>query len=228
MASEGLKYCPKCKIKKPYSAFHKYITRGDGLHGYCKECRSNIYKENPEPTKERVHRWYKKNREYAIKVSEEWERNNPEKRRDIVNRYRKKYPEKEKERQRRGDKKRSLNIQYRISCSMRSRIYHAIKSNKNGNSWESLVGYTLDLLQKHLEKLFTDGMTWDNYGKWHIDHIIPISVFNFSKPEHMDFKRCWALENLQPMWARDNISKWAKISSDFQPCLTLQEVSNGL
>jgi len=62
-------------------------------------------------------------------------------------------------------------------------------------------------------------MTWDNYGKWHIDHIVPIKVHNFSKVEDEDFKRCWALKNLQPLWGYENISKGAKIESHFQPML---------
>lgn len=223
MPSEQLKYCPRCKTKKPFSAFSKCKSRRDGLHGYCKECRSNIYKENPEPTKIRAHRWYQENREHATKKSEEWERSNPEKRREIVGRYRKKYPEKAKERQRKAYKVMSLNPKFRLNNSMRSRIYDSIKQNKNGNHWEGLVGYTLNMLMNHLESLWEHRMSWDNYGEWHIDHIIPVSVFNFSEPEHIDFKRCWALTNLQPMWAKENMSKWAKISEDFQLCLALRE-----
>ena len=64
-------------------------------------------------------------------------------------------------------------------------------------------------------------MIWGNYGDWHIDHKIPISAFNFTKPEHEDFKRCWALSNLQPLWAKDNISKNAKLEKHFQPSLAI-------
>jgi hypothetical protein len=64
-------------------------------------------------------------------------------------------------------------------------------------------------------------MTWDNYGEWHIDHIIPISAFNFNSPEDFDFKRCWALKNLRPIWAHDNLIKQARLSSPFQPGLAM-------
>ena len=64
-------------------------------------------------------------------------------------------------------------------------------------------------------------MCWDNYGKWHIDHIIPKSVYNYTKPEHTDFKRCWALKNLQPLWASDNLSKNDKIDKPFQQALLI-------
>ena len=55
-------------------------------------------------------------------------------------------------------------------------------------------------------------MNWDNYGEWHVDHIIPKSSFNFSSKHDKEFKECWALDNLQPLWAEDNIAKSDKIS----------------
>lgn len=96
------------------------------------------------------------------------------------------------------------------------------KGKKGGQSWESMVDYTTKDLMKHLEKLFKPGMTWDNYGsKWHIDHKIPVSAFNFTTPEHSDFKKCWALSNLQPLWKIDNLKKSNKLSKHFQPSLLM-------
>ncbi len=63
----------------------------------------------------------------------------------------------------------------------------------------------------HLESLFQPSMTWENYGKWHIDHKRPIASFNFTSYEDPEFKECWALNNLQPMWAKENMSKGNKI-----------------
>ena len=112
---------------------------------------------------------------------------------------------------------------FRLNCSFSSAIYNALKHNKNWRRWESLVGYTAEKLKGYLEKQFTDGMKWDNYGRigWTVDHKIPISVFNYTKPEHEDFKRCWSLENLQPMWFKENISKGAKLEKHFQPQLAM-------
>ncbi len=107
-----------------------------------------------------------------------------------------------------------------LSMNISTAIWASLKGNKGGH-WETLVGYNLEQLKKHLEKQFQPGMTWDNYGEWHIDHKIPKSVFNFSKPEHMDFKRCWALKNLQPMWKNENLSKYNKLSIQFQPNMRL-------
>lgn len=110
---------------------------------------------------------------------------------------------------------------YKLNHCISSAISCSLKKGKSGRSWKILVGYTLNQLKRHLEKLFQPGMTWDNYGKWHVDHEIPISAFNFTKPEHTDFKKCWGLNNLQPMWAKDNLSKHTRIEEPFQPSLLL-------
>jgi 5-methylcytosine-specific restriction endonuclease McrA len=67
-------------------------------------------------------------------------------------------------------------------------------------------------------------MTWGNYGRhgWHIDHRIPISAFNFKAPTDIDFKKCWALSNLQPLWSHENQKKYNKLLKPFQPSLNLQ------
>lgn len=108
---------------------------------------------------------------------------------------------------------------HRLSVALSGNMRHSLRGNKAGNHWETLVNYTVTDLRKHLEKQFTDGMTWDNYGKWHIDHITPISAFSFDKPSDMDFKRCWALSNLRPLWAKENRQKLNKIIKPFQPCI---------
>ena len=82
---------------------------------------------------------------------------------------------------------------------------------KESKSWETLVNYSLEDLKLHLEKQFTNGMSWENYGEWHIDHILPISSFNIQDYNDEYFQKCWSLENLQPMWAVENIKKSNKI-----------------
>jgi len=85
------------------------------------------------------------------------------------------------------------------------------KGMKAGRHWEELVNFTIDELKKHIEKLFTPEMTWENYGTyWHIDHKVPIAVFNFERPDDIDFHLCWSLKNLQPLEASKNMSKGAK------------------
>jgi hypothetical protein len=73
-----------------------------------------------------------------------------------------------------------------------------------------LLGYTSQQLKEHLEKQFLYGMNWDNYGKWHIDHKVPRAALPYQSEADENFKKCWALENLQPLWAADNQKKGAK------------------
>ncbi len=121
--------------------------------------------------------------------------------------------------------------QKRVAQTMSIGIRRAIISGKQGRHWESLIGYTLKDLMKHIEMQFTDGMSWGNYGTatlnnnpphWHIDHIIPKSAFNLDSPDNPDVKRCWALSNLQPLWGSDNSKKGSKILKPFQPSLKIK------
>ena len=96
-----------------------------------------------------------------------------------------------------------------ISMRVRRSINHYLKKYKmsKGGKTFNLLGYTPLELANHIESQFTDGMSWDNTDKWHIDHIRPVASFNFDSTDHPDFKKCWSLDNLQPLWAEDNLSK---------------------
>lgn len=98
----------------------------------------------------------------------------------------------------------------RVHSRVSRLIHQALREKKAGRKWESLVGYTVAQLCAHLEKQFTKGMSWKNIGQWHIDHILPRKLFNFESAEDADFKACWALTNLQPLWEIDNKTKSAK------------------
>lgn len=112
------------------------------------------------------------------------------------------------------DPKRHLNMVFRISMGQ------CLKGEKKRRRTFDLAGYSVDDLKKHIEKQFLPGMTWENFGKlWHIDHIVPLRAFNFTKPEDPDFKRAWAICNLRPLWAKENISKGGRLERPFQPTL---------
>lgn len=100
---------------------------------------------------------------------------------------------------------------HRVHSNVSRAIRAAIKAEKAGRQWEILVGYSVADLMAHLERHFTAGMTWDNYGQWEIDHIRPKASFAFTSVEDDGFRACWALENLQPLWMRDNRKKHAKV-----------------
>lgn len=79
-----------------------------------------------------------------------------------------------------------------------------------GSFWAS-VGYTKADLARHMERQFLEGMGWQNAKDWHIDHILPVRSFSFESYEDSDFKACWALSNLRPLWAKDNLEKQDKV-----------------
>lgn len=99
----------------------------------------------------------------------------------------------------------------KISAHFSTLIHRALGKAKAGRSWKTFVDYSLEELMAHLERQFLPGMTWKNKGDWHIDHIMPRSSFEYSSPDDPEFKKCWSLSNLQPLWAVDNIRKNAKI-----------------
>lgn len=104
---------------------------------------------------------------------------------------------------------RARSPQARVSVHMRVLMHRALGKGKAGRSWRSFVDYSLEELIAHLERQFSEGMTWGNQGEWHIDHIVPQSFFDYSSPEDEGFKRCWALTNLRPLWRLENIRKQA-------------------
>jgi len=198
--------------KKEYNKTYRFNHK-DEIKEYQKKRRLTIegkeyqkkYRQS-EKGKESIKKYYEKNKNKLNELKRLWKKNNPEKVNQINIR---------------SDKKRALSLKYRLNRAIRNSMWQSLNRNKKGRRWESLADYTVEELQKHLEKQFKPGMTWENYGKWHIDHIVPISKFNFSSPEHFDFKRCWALKNLRPLWAKENIRKHNKIDKHFQPALTL-------
>lgn len=101
----------------------------------------------------------------------------------------------------------NINLCHRMS----TRISRGLRDGKQGRSWTEFVNYSIEELIGHLEGLFHSGMSWENKGEWHIDHIRPIASFNFTSPTDPDFKKCWSLENLRPLWATDNLRKGAKM-----------------
>lgn len=90
---------------------------------------------------------------------------------------------------------------------MSTAIRLSLTGGKGRRKWESLVGYSVEELKTHIERQFLRGMSWVNMADWHIDHIVPKSSFTYSSPEDESFKACWALTNLRPLWAKDNLSK---------------------
>lgn len=127
--------------------------------------------------------------------------------------YYKENPDKKKKPNRETVKKKSLRHYYkdRVNMNFSRRMRATLNGLKAGASWETLVGYTSLELKEHLESKFQPGMTWENYGQWHIDHIIPVSKFIIKSVKDESFKECWSLKNLQPLWWIDNLKKGNRV-----------------
>jgi hypothetical protein len=126
---------------------------------------------------------------------------------------------KAKSQRKRNAQRRPLDLLHK---AVSSKIVRQLKGEKCGMGAFKLVGYSPEDLRKHLEKLFKPGMSWGNYGSvWHIDHIVPKAAFNIVSPRDIDFRKCWSLDNLQPLWARENSIKQDKLERPFQPSLAM-------
>ena len=136
--------------------------------------------------------WQEKNLELQYKRNKEWQIKN----KDKINDYKRTWYKK---------------IKNKLNQCMSTGIYHSLKGNKKGKHWEDLVEYDFKDLKERLESLFTSEMSWDNYGSyWHIDHIKPVSLFDFNSYKDKTFKDCWALSNLQPLERIENLRKGNK------------------
>jgi len=159
-------------------------------------------------------KWIELNKEYVSKKQKEWYEDNKEYRKNYLKEYRKNNYEKIKETKRNYEKTRKSNDPlYKLIGNFRTAIYIVLKENniKKYGHYFDILGYKPKDLIEHLEKKFTDEMTWDNYGEWHVDHKLPITSFNFKDINDEEFKKCWSLDNLQPMWGSENISKSNKL-----------------
>jgi hypothetical protein len=103
-----------------------------------------------------------------------------------------------------------VDPEFKILKTLRTRLYHALKNQKADKKYRTkqLTGCELSFLKGYLEGKFTEGMTWENHGDWHLDHIRPCCSFDLKEEEEQ--KKCFHYTNLQPLWAKDNLSKGGK------------------
>ena len=204
------KVCSKCKEDKKVCEFGNSKTSKDGLLYCCKKCNNERSKKyrliNPEKTKQSSkNSRLKYNEERKVKQKEYYLEN-----RDVIKEREKIYREiyKPKRSIRRKERRKNDNL-YGLINDVRYRIWIYLKKlniTKKNKTFD-IVGCSPEFLKEHLETQFTDGMSWDNRSEWHIDHIIPLSS---AKTEDELYKLCH-YENLQPLWAEDNLKKSNKI-----------------
>lgn len=106
----------------------------------------------------------------------------------------------------RKEKKRT-DPSFKIACNLRKRLSFVLSAfaAKKSQQTLKLLGCGMPEFMAHLESKFTSGMTWENYGQWHIDHKVPCALFDLTKPEQQAI--CFHYTNLQPLWAIDNLIK---------------------
>lgn len=184
-----MKPCNKCGKEKELVEFTKNRRLPSGRGGICSECKNAQGREKRANAREEsrayMREWKQKNKEKLVKWNAE------------------------------HHKKRMKTPGFRMKHALRNRIGNALRRGykKSGSSSE-LIGCDWDVLREHLETQFTEGMTWENYGHkgWHIDHIMPCDSFDLTDPEQQ--RTCFHYTNLQPLWAKDNLEKGAKLPLD--------------
>lgn len=178
--------------------------------GICYACKRERNKEcnkrNPETLKTISKRSYY-NTPVAIRNArrKEWAIKNRERSRNIKRKSHEKHKEKYSIYDNAyNERMRSTNPGWRLSRNISKAIWECLKNNKNNKSWLSFVNYNKEQLMAHLESKFNEHMNWNNYGSyWHLDHKKPLSWFNLETEFHL----AWALDNLQPLEAKENLSK---------------------
>ncbi|HEC63733.1 hypothetical protein LCGC14_2751260 [marine sediment metagenome] len=204
------KTCSKCKTLKQLDLFYKRVASIDGLRPECKICTKGQLKKyreanrdalkvkkkiyhanNSDKINDKKREYYAQNRDVMLERSRKWRKINRE--------YAANY---ERERKKRDP-------MFKLVRNLRTRLYYAIKRNYKSGSAVRDLGCSISELKVYLESLFMSGMTWKNYGKWHIDHIKPLSFFDLADREQL-IEVCH-YSNLQPLWAIDNLRKGNKI-----------------
>ena len=229
-----MKTCSKCGAEKPVSEFHNSKNYVDGLNPQCKECRREYHLLNKERENARSRKWKDDNEdsvhEYRVNYKqvahENYEKNKDAKRWArheyyVANKekirarqeWRKAndYEYVQKVRMKRHCERYRTDVQYKLGILLRGRLRNALNGKLAGGHHVYDLGCSIDELKEHLESLFTEGMSWNNHKHdgWHIDHIKPLVSFDLTDREQL-LVAC-NYKNLQPLWARDNMSKGDKI-----------------
>jgi hypothetical protein len=202
----GMRVCSKCKEEKELSDFTRDISSKDGLRYSCRDCGREYYLSRKNNTSVRSREYSKKYRLNNLHKIKQYRLNNLDKAKE----YQKEYRLKERENKNRKHKeKRNSNYIYKLTCNIRSLIGSSFRNKgyTKKSKTHKILGCTFQEFKVHLENQFTEGMNWDNQGKWHLDHIHPVSL---AKDEEEVIKLNH-YTNFQPLWAIDNLKKSNKL-----------------
>lgn len=217
-----MKICTECNIEKQLNEFTKDSKGKYGVKSKCKQCikdyrntynvanklkTQQYYIDNKERINKQSKTTYELNREHYIKKHTQYGKDNPEVRRKHTAKYLKSNPDYYKAYR----KHRYHNDpQFKLRVILGTRLNKALKTHSKSTSILNLIGCSMDELKEHIEKQFTDVMSWENHGiYWEIDHILPCDSFNLIDIEQQ--KQCFHYSNLQPLPKIDNRIKSNKI-----------------
>lgn len=198
------KFCKNCN--------KAFTTKNDRKVFCLDKCQRQHYRNSPKGKlsdeiwrkSEKGKKWWKK-----YKKSDVWKKCNDYYEKSISSK--KRYKRYSKSDKRKIVYKKYLNSkpEVKIAKNLRIRLNKIIKiqSTDKKDQTLNLIGCSIAYLRSHLEKKFKKGMSWSNYGiyGWHIDHIIPCSKFDMQDLNEQ--KKCFNYQNLQPLWAKENIKK---------------------
>lgn len=190
------KDCNKCGKTLPIENFSKDKSRKDGFSYRCKSCQKSLhgkhYSKNKSKTLKKNREWYNLNKESRLRQCAEYYQNNKDKK-HAYQRMR-----------------RKTNPQAKIAECLRGRVWSALNGVSKAQSIMDLLGCSIEELKTYLESQFQEGMTWENHGVdgWHIDHVKPCALFDLTKDSEQLV--CFNYNNLQPLWAKENLSKGKK------------------
>jgi hypothetical protein len=206
-----MKTCTKCKKELSVDLFRKDKTKKDGLSPSCKECKSKVDLVYTNKNKEKIKKYTELNKERKVEYDRLYRLENSEKRRESLNNYYLKNKDKLLQKRNESRQKRiNEDPLYRFNLSIRSLISKSFKRGKNkfikNMSSEEILNCSIDHFREYISSMFKDGMSFDNYGKWHLDHIKPVSTAK-DEEEMIELNH---YKNFQPLWAKENLMKNSK------------------
>lgn len=226
---ENQKPCSRCKIPRALTEFRKDTWASDGLESACKGCVAEYaaryreknrerlrvearerYRKDPAKFLARTRKYASENKEKCAADAKAWRSRNLERAREKARRYHERNRDKILKARRDARQAKSKDGVWRMNNSIRVALSCFLAGKKTGMKWTCALGYTLDELRLDIESKFKPGMSWENYGEWHLDHRRPLSSFSVEGPDDPEVRNAWALSNLQPLWRLENLVKGAK------------------
>jgi len=208
---QDTKSCTKCQEEKPLNEFPKSSRFKSGFNSQCKYCLNTASKkwrdENSEDFKNRRKEHYWKNVDKMREEKRQYvERSKPQKIAYDAE-YRKANKDKIAAYKKNWESKKKDDPIFKIKRNLRRRVHHALMGRTKSDNTFNLIGCSAEEFKAHIESLWLEGMSWDNYGPsgWHVDHIKECHTFDLSDPKQQ--KECFHYSNQRPLWAKDNLSR---------------------